>query len=518
MQNRDSGQQAIIQGLQVFQQAQALHAARRYAEASAAYNRALVLLPNHPKVLLEFARLAEDVQDWKAVETLYRKIGELRPQSGFEGHLGHALFRQHRYADALPFLEQHVSRHPGDADVLHAIGNSLCSLGRWEEGLTRLRAAHKLRPDAKRSDAVMNALFHLAQTDELDSLAATALQQFPDSREVRSMYALHKLKAGDYPAGLRYFADFRWRNNLDKPDDAGVPVPAWDGQPFDGVLLVVAEQGLGDEIMMSSMLESLALPGQRAVIECDARLLPVFARSFPTLEFVPRHQQKLQAVIQGGGDTVFRRVNGLDLACFFRNRPDSFPTRTSWLQPDQDRVRALRADYQRRWPGRRLVGISWKSTRIMEGGADKSFRLDDFLPLLQRTDCVFINLQYGKVAADIDALNTAAGSTLLHRDETIDASNDIDGLFAQIAALDAVVSTSNTTVHIAGALGVPTLVLLPKTRPVLWYWGYRGERTPWYSSLQLLRNGSEHERAALLEQAAARLSALPAPAHGSAPS
>lgn len=510
MQNQDSGQQAIIKGLQVFQQAQALHAARRYAEASAAYNRALVLLPNHPKVLVEFARLADEVKDWKAAETLYRRIGEVRPQSNFQGHLGQALFRQNRFADALPWLETYFAANPHDADILHAIGNSLCSLGRWQEGLQRLRAARQLKPDDKRTDAVMNALFHLAQTDELDQLADTAIADFPESREVRSMYALHRLKSGDYPAGFRYFADFRWRNNLNAPDDAGIPVPAWDGQRFDGVLLVVAEQGLGDEIMMSSMLDGITALGQRALVECDPRLLPVFARSFPALEFVPRHQKKLQEAAQANAAAgiTCRRVNGLDLGCFFRNQPAGFPARRSWLTADPARTLALRARYQQRWPGRKLVGLSWKSTRIMEGGADKSMLLGDFLPLLQQPDCLFISLQYGAVEADIEALNAAAGSTVLQRDETIDANNDIDGLFAQVAALDAVVSTSNTTVHIAGALGVPTLVLLPKIRPVLWYWGYRGTTTPWYPSLQLLRNTRDDEHALLLQQATAQLAEL----------
>lgn len=70
------------------------------------------------------------------------------------------------------------------------------------------------------------------------------------------------------------------------------------------------------------------------------------------------------------------------------------------------------------------------------------------------------------------------------------------------------VTTSNTTAHIAGALGVPCLVLLPRTRPVLWYWGYRGERTPWYPSLRLLRNEHEDDRTAQMLRASSMLPEL----------
>ncbi|MFZ5723005.1 MAG: tetratricopeptide repeat protein [Pseudomonadota bacterium] len=497
----------IQRGLQAYLQAQALHREKRHAEAAKAYNRALALMPEHPGLLAEFAQLALDVQDWKAAEKLYRRLGELRPKSNFEGHLGVCLFRQDRYADAIPWLETHIARNPGDADVLHALANSLCSTGRWEEGLARARAALELKPDDKKTDAVMNALFHLGRIDELDRMADDAIRRFPDSREVRSMYSLHKLKSGDYDAGFRYFADFRWRNNLKVPDDAGIPGEPWNGEKFEGTLLVVAEQGLGDEIMMSSMLEDIQRMGQRVLVECDARLLPLFTRSFPALSFVPRHQKQLQRVYADGGGTGFRRVNALDLGCFFRRNRQRFPERRHWLQPDPARVAALRDEYRRRWPGRRLIGISWKSTRIMEGGAEKSFRLSDFAPVLQRSDCVFFNLQYGDVAADIAGAR-AAGIGDIQVDSAIDAGNDIDGLAAQTAALDAVVSTSNTTVHIAGALGVPCLVLLPRTRPVLWYWGYRGDTTPWYPSLHLLRNESEDDRGALMRRAADLLPSL----------
>ncbi|MFP5441172.1 MAG: tetratricopeptide repeat protein [Gammaproteobacteria bacterium] len=494
----------IQRGLQAYAQAQALHRERKYAQAAELYKRALACMPDHPHVIAGYAQLAEDVRDWAGAEKLFRRLGTLRPDVDYQAHLGLALYRQQRFADAIPLFETHLARQPRDADVMHALATCLYATGRWEEGLARAQAAMALKPDEDRTDAVLNGLYHLGRSDELDAQLASALRQFPESRAIRSMNAQHRLKSGDHDAGFRYFADFRWRNHLDLPDDAGMPGEAWDGRRFDGTLLVVAEQGLGDEIMMSSMLEDLVAMGQRAIVECDPRLLPLFARSFPQLQFVPRHRQQLQQAFAAGGGTGFKRVNALDIGGFFRRDAARFPARARWLQADAPRAAALRADYHGRWPGKKLVGISWKSSRRLEGDADKSFALADFAPLLQRDDVVAICLQYGEVRAEIDALH-AAGNGRLFVDERIDASNDIDGLAAQIAALDAVVTTSNTTAHVAGALGVPCLVLLPRTWPVLWYWGYRGERTPWYPSLRLLRNESDTDRRALLQRAATLL-------------
>ena len=57
--------------------------------------------------------------------------------------------------------------------------------------------------------------------------------------------------------------------------------------------------------------------------------------------------------------------------------------------------------------------------------------------------------------------------------EEIDNFNDIDGLASLIDACDCVVSVSNTTVHIAGAIGKETYLMLPQGEGRLWYWSKR---------------------------------------------
>lgn len=493
----------IALGILAFQKAQKAHAEKRYEEAAGLYNKALALMPDNPKVLLDFASLAGEVKDWAAAEKLYRRLGELRPNSNFEAHLAETLYRQEKYADAIPYFRTALARNPDNPDIMHALAYSLCTLGQWEEGHSfALKAVH-ISPQARYMDALLNALFHLGRAGELDILATQALARYPDSPEIRSMYALHRLKRGDFREGFRYFADFRWRNNRDVPPDGGTPGEWWDGKPFDGTLLVTAEQGLGDELMASSIYEDLVRMQQPALIECDRRLIPVFERSFPPLlKFAARGTRALKTAFETGGH--FRKVNMLDLAGMFRNDHEAFPSRIAWLKPDPDKVAALRARYEAKWPGTQLIGFSWKSARTMEGMAEKGTRLTDFIPLLSLPDKTFLSLQYGTIAEDLADLR-AAGCDALQVDPEIDATNDIDSLFAQIAALDAVVSTSNTTVHIAGSLGIPCYVLLPKVRPVLWYWGYEGERTPWYPALRLLRNPHEGDWNELISLAARRL-------------
>src|SRR3546814_6681456 len=80
---------------------------------------------------------------------------------------------------------------------------------------------------------------------------------------------------------------------------------------------------------------------------------------------------------------------------------------------------------------------------------------------------LWISLQYGDCAEDLAALRGAG--IAIHDDPAIDSFRDLDGFAAQIAALDEVVTVSNTTVHVAGGLAVSCRLLLPAGRGRLWY-------------------------------------------------
>ena len=76
-------------------------------------------------------------------------------------------------------------------------------------------------------------------------------------------------------------------------------------------------------------------------------------------------------------------------------------------------------------------------------------------------------------------------------DTTIDPLRDMDAYAAQVAAMDLIISTSNTLVHTSGAVGTPTWVLLAEGRGALWYWFKERQDSPWYRSLRLIRQRSE---------------------------
>lgn len=159
---------------------------------------------------------------------------------------------------------------------------------------------------------------------------------------------------------------------------------------------------------------------------------------------------------------------------------------SGFLIADRDATARQRRQLEARAAGRPLVGLSWRS-RNAAYGTSKSLALSDLLPLL-RPDIFWVDLQYGDTAAE-RSMASAAGAEIW-RDADIDPLRDMDAAAAQVAALDLVITISNTTAHLAGALGLPTWLLLPSPGyGLLWYWFVERADSPFYPSVRCFRQG-----------------------------
>ena len=76
----------------------------------------------------------------------------------------------------------------------------------------------------------------------------------------------------------------------------------------------------------------------------------------------------------------------------------------------------------------------------------------------------------------------------IHSLENLDKFNQIDSLASLIDACDLIVTTSNVTAHISGALGKKTFLLLPyNAKSSIWYWMHNKVRSLWYPTVKIYR-------------------------------
>ncbi|MCH7936950.1 MAG: tetratricopeptide repeat protein [Proteobacteria bacterium] len=452
------------------------------------------------------------------------------PQSpGLADLLGTALAESGQFEEAETAYRRALNRSPNDAGVLNNLGNVLKKLGRLEDSRDAYRESLKLRSghantevnfgnvlesledfegaeaayrraiDAGADDSDAHCglgrmMLALGKLDELEAPLARALELNPDHAGAHEVLCIKHFLKGRFSDAWEAYG-WRWWKDTDRRQDFTQQV--WSGEPVDGkTVLVWGEQGVGDEILFAGMVPDLLEAGATVIMECDKRLIPLFGRSFAGVEYLIRDNATPATAPK---DIDFQTPSG-SLGRWLRPDLDSFPGRESYLVADAERRDAFRSRYLKGGDDR-LVGIAWTSInpRI---GRGKSMPLLALAPLTDIPGIRFVDLQYGDTAEERARFGRQTGTPIIH-DDGIDQMNDLDSFAAQVAAMDLVISVSNTTVHLSGALGVPTWVMLP-TMP-MWRWMAEGEDSPWYPSLRLFRQTEAGEWADVIGRVAAAL-------------
>jgi len=281
---------------------------------------------------------------------------------------------------------------------------------------------------------------------------------------------------GEYEWGLQ---NDLWRTTLK------YSIPIWSRDYLtDKHLLLVAEQGVGDEIMFLSCLEDIFCQFKKVTIECDSRLVALFERSFPTAHVFFISNKKYSFAPPPLDLEIDCQLSIGTLPHFYRNDEAEFPRHSGYLVPDLQKKEKWEHRFNKLGRGVK-VGISWRGGRDKEVIEKRStLLLKHWAVLLQTQGVYFINLQYGECKEDLLEVSRQLDISIYDWDD-VDPLKDLDEVAAQVAALDIVISIDNTTVHMAGALGIPTWTLLPYAAD--WRWQMNRIDTPWYPSMRLFR-------------------------------
>lgn len=374
-----------------------------------------------------------------------------------------ALRDQGRYDDAVQLLRAAILQHPEDARLWNSLGVALTAGDQPDVAQTFFDEA--IRLDPRSAVAHYNrggARFDLADLvgARADFDRAAALAKKPaDAAMIAFARATLSLAEGDLAGGwdayeARFHRDYAQAVLFEAPGQRWRPGDELEGRR----VLVVAEQGLGDELMLANLLPDVVDaigPDGRLTLAVEPRLTALFARSFPTAHVVPH------ATDRKGGRRR-RTVPAADratqvwaplgsLARRFRRAIDDFPARRGYLRADPERVA-----YWRAWLGEGppAVGVTWRSS--LAAGERRRFypRLDDWARVLGVPGVRFVNLQYGDAADEAAALRRVSAAALLDP-PGIDLREDIDDLAALIGAMDLTVAVGNATGALAGACGAP---------------------------------------------------------------
>jgi tetratricopeptide (TPR) repeat protein/SAM-dependent methyltransferase len=392
-------------------------------------------------------------------------------------NLGSIYMALENWEGAIACYESALQIDAAYANAHYNLGNVYKEQGQPLEASACYRRA--LYIDPKLAEAHINLGVTLVEQHRVADAATShtrAVQVRPENAEAHFHRALAWLIAGDFEQG---WDEYEWRFRHDvKPRD--FPFLAWSGRGLDEkTILVHAEQGIGDEIMFASCLPEVVATSSQCVIECDPRLVPLFARSFPLADVVGRPLSIEDAEALG----IDVHIAAGSLPRFLRRNLGAFPRRLRYLAACPFRRARWRERYAQLGNGLK-VGISWRGGGTPYTKRRRSTSLEQWKPILAVPGVQFVNLQYGDCARELAAVKQSLGVTIHHWDD-VDPLTNLEDFAAQTAELDLVISIDNATVHMAGALGVPVWTLLHFAAN--WRWLLDRDDSPWYASLQLVR-------------------------------
>lgn len=383
-----------------------------------------------------------------------------------------------RFQEALQHLSFLVSSQAMPQEELYLrYAYALQRTGAFTQALGVLTRANAHYPDSKMlsNSLAMNYML-LGQYDKARSAYLELHGRHPSDMAALAMAGAMALLISGHKEG---FAEYAARPLEAKEQALFVHMPQWQGESLAGKSIICwTEQGIGDAIMFIGFVPYLLSMGAKVTLAVNPRLKSLIERGLPGVDIACSSDQ-----ITGRSFDFQSSLGALMEHVLPHYQPSSA---APYLKADMEKSHQLRSGYEalaQRHGRKRLIGLAWHTTNHHIGYI-RNIPLAEMKPLFSLPDIQFVVLQYGDHDQDIAEVNRQF-KDILWRDPHIDAYNDLDGLAAQMMALDEVIATTNVTAHLAGSLGAPTTLLIPACPD--WRWKQSGQSNSWYGSVKLER-------------------------------
>jgi tetratricopeptide (TPR) repeat protein len=455
-------------------------------EAVDAYTRSIFLDPKNYIATLHLGNLLIELNENEKAIVILSKAADLNPSSASTlSNLATAYMNLRRFSDAAINLHRALAHNPKSIPTLLNLGTCMRENGKPDLAAQIFENALSIAPDSLEAVTRLGStLSDLNKTDAALEVLDTYIETHPQDAECHQVKALVLLRAGRLDDGLR---KYEWRHYPTRLGVSARPFtsPRWNGEDISGkTLLIWTEQGIGDELLsLSALRQHLSTPrSHQIMVECDSRICGLVRRSFPSVRVTPRQNPPSDEIkLADISCPAWTAVRHLLPDTGISTEPNDY------LQTDSATTSSLRSRYEQHADGRKIIGVSWSSSA--RAGSLKTPPLENWARLLADDSYIFVSLQYSASADELSALANFSDGRFIF-DAAIDATNDLDQSAAQIAAMDAVVTISNSTAHMAGALGVPVATVVPSGYGGFWYWFREREDNPWYPSMRICRQNT----------------------------
>ena len=472
---------------------------KQYDQASDIYRQILKLDSNDAVAHSNFANALQKQGSHQEAEKHYLIAIQLDPNNVVTcSNLGALYKEQKNISKAKEFYQKALKLNPNFAEAHNNFGLLLKEVKQFSDAETCYQNALNLNPKYSEAHNNLGELFReKKQFEQAKDCYQRALSIDTNYTAVKWNLSLLQLALTNFSEGWKcYETRNHSENTTTSPVFPIVTTIQYQGENLNQDLknkhlLIIPEQGVGDEVMFASVLPELAdvvaqNPNIQITLACDPRLVELFERSFDFVNVIPSEPDNRYQNLDA--DLDYWMFIG-SLPKFYRNDIKDFDKHQPYLKVD-DTLLIKWQDRFKQLPHKLNIGISWIGGKTEENRADRSLILEKMFPILTKANqnANIINLQYGNHKEEIQTFKDQTG-IIIHDWEDADPLKDLDNFAAQIKALDLVISIDNSTVHFAGALGTKTYVMLPFNQD--WRWAEDRNDSYWYPNIMTLFRQSQ---------------------------
>ena len=477
----------------------ALYAKKQFAEAQALLERAVALTPEVALLHANLATVLNDAGDLTRAKHHYQQalqINQHNPQA--HNGLGIVARKQRNYSLAIAHYRRAIDNEPNFSAAHVNLANALNLSGQFAQGLEHAKTALKL--NHKSAEAWNNQGFAENMLGDIDGAKrsfAHAVTLAPDLAIARFNTAAMQLREGNYADGWK---NYEWRLRLNNHNVGMNPerlaYPSLD--QLDGArITLVTEQGMGDFLQFIRFAKILHGAGGKLTVTCDRRLIPLISHLPWIDQLLPRGTQT------EGSDFV---IPIMSLGRMLNIEFDNIPTPIPYIRVPAERTEHWAA-MMTRGCGEKLVGLTWFGNPNNPVNNLRSIPFSYFQSLSTVSDVRYISLQTGSAVAEVNSPSSAlkvADLGIFAAQENLQFS--FDDTAAMLLNLDLFITSCTVTAHLAGALGVPTWLLLSKVAD--WRWGQTEQYSRWYPSIRIFRQPEHADWDSVFREVSTALQAL----------
>ena len=403
---------------------------------------------------------------------------------GIWTNLGILYYEENNFIKSIECDEHSIKIDPKNYIPYYNIGRSYYQLGKYKKSIQYFERSLKI--NSKHSKSYFNLGLAFDKIGAIDLAVKNFLitsKLTPEFKEVRFNLGRCYLAVDDFKNG---WSEYEFRLEVEKLGHKVKKIKKmWDGKKISSPLLVHSEQGIGDQVLFSTMLEDLYRLNNKIVVILDKRLISLYKRSFPKINFLENNKADL---IKWKGVHTFLG----SLGKYFRNSSRDFlQNKKKLLKASPKNINIFKLKIKHK--SKINVGLHWKSFSLSPDnkGGHKNISLESLSRILPSENYDLYNLQYGDKEKDInDLYKNTKREIIIFND--LDYKNDLEKIAGLISNLDFIISNYTFLSYFAGSLGAPTFVLVPLA--VTWPLHSHSlrEKSLWFPSMSLIKQKKLH--------------------------